>query len=518
MMSKPAGWKVDGSLVAVTVIWGATFVLVKQALADVSTLLFLALRFSIAAIALAIIFRKEFAAPNARASFLSGVLAGCFLFAGYVLQTAGLRFTSASKAGFITGLYVPLVPIIGSIVQRKLPQVSELAGIAIACVGLVLLTGQSDLFDIGRGDLLVAGCAAAFACHVLILGRFSPRCNIGVLTVAQIATGGLLGALTFWWVEPVRLAWTPGVWVALAVTSLLATALAFSIQTWAQRWSSPTRTVLIFALEPVFAWLTSYLVAGELLSRRAVVGAGLILGGILMVELKPFRARSGSLVLVSLISMALAGGLPARLDAQTFTPSNPAALAARQWREQHERSIVDQFITLLSIPDISSDRANIQRNAELIAGMLEKRGITARLVAVPDANPVVFGEIKTPGATRTIVFYAHYDGQPLNPKEWATPPFTPTLRDKPFERDGQIIALPAPGRPFDPEWRLYARGAADDKGAIMAILAAVDAIRAQGLKMKSNIKFAFEGEEEAGSPNLEKTLAANNSCLPALFG
>jgi drug/metabolite transporter (DMT)-like permease len=220
------------------------------------------------------------------------VLAGIFLFGGYVLQTAGLKFTSASKAGFITGLYVPLVPIIGGLAYQKLPQMSELIGVVIAVAGTILLTVQKDILDIGRGDLLVAGCAAAFACHIVILGRFAPKSNLGLLTVAQIATGALLGAATFWWVEPVRLAWSTNVWVALAVTSLLATALAFSIQTWAQRWSSPTRTALIFSLEPVFAWLTSYLVAGEVLSQRGMAGAALILAGILIVELKPFRAAS----------------------------------------------------------------------------------------------------------------------------------------------------------------------------------------------------------------------------------
>src|SRR6266853_5855122 len=193
------------------------------------------------------------------------------------------------------------------------------------------------------------------------------------------------------------------------------------------------------------------------------------------------------------------------LTAQT----NPAAVAAREWRKQHEHVIMDEFVALLSIPNIASDRANIQRNAETIAQMMQTRGFAAKLVSVPGANPVVFGEIKTPGATRTIVFYAHYDGQPLDPKEWATPPFTPTLRDKQIERDGQVIPLPGAGKPFDPEWRLYARGSADDKAPIVAMLAAVDAIRAAGLKTKSNIKFAFEGEEEAGSTNLDKILAAN---------
>lgn len=188
---------------------------------------------------------------------------------------------------------------------------------------------------------------------------------------------------------------------------------------------------------------------------------------------------------------------------------NPASQAARQWRQQHERAIMDEFVALLAIPNIAADRANIQRNAETIAAMMQKRGIAAKLVSVPGGNPVVFGEIKTAGATRTIVLYAHYDGQPLDPKEWATPPFTPTLRDKQIERDGQVIALPAAGKPFDPEWRMYARGSADDKAPIIAMLSAVDAIRAAGLKLKSNVKFAFEGEEEAGSVNLAKTLAAN---------
>src|SRR5712664_4194943 len=202
-------------------------------------------------------------------------------------------------------------------------------------------------------------------------------------------------------------------------------------------------------------------------------------------------------------------GLCAAFAGPATAQDNTAALAARQWRENHERAIIDEFFSLLSLPNIARDKIGIQKNADVIKGMLEKRGIPSKLVSVPDANPVVFGEIKTPGATRTIVFYAHYDGQPLDPKEWATPPFTPTLRDKQLERDGQVIPLPVAGKPFDPEWRLYARGSADDKAPIVAMLAAVDAIRAAGLKTKSNIKFAFEGEEEAGSTNLDKILGAN---------
>jgi acetylornithine deacetylase/succinyl-diaminopimelate desuccinylase-like protein len=195
------------------------------------------------------------------------------------------------------------------------------------------------------------------------------------------------------------------------------------------------------------------------------------------------------------------------------TAPNPAAIAARQYRQQHERAIVDEYFTFLSIPDIAADHANIQRNAELIAKMMEKRGVAPKLVSVPGSNPVVFGEIATPGATRTLLFYAHYDGQPLDPKEWATPPFSPVLRDKSLDKDGRVIPLPE--STFDPESRIYARAASDDKANVMTLMVALDAIRAAGLRTKSNIKFAFEGEEEASSINLEKILTANKQLFSA---
>ena len=198
-----------------------------------------------------------------------------------------------------------------------------------------------------------------------------------------------------------------------------------------------------------------------------------------------------------------------------FAQQNRSATAARAWRQNHEHAIVGEFVSLLRIPNVSRDRENIQRNADAIVGMLTQRGIAARLVSVPGSNPVVFGEIPAPGATRTIAFYAHYDGQPLDPAEWASPPFEPTLRDKPLEDGGQAIAFPSPGTPFNPEWRLYARGAGDDKAPIIALLAAVDAIRASKLAFRSNIKFVFDGEEEIGSPNLEGILAANREVFAA---
>ncbi len=191
---------------------------------------------------------------------------------------------------------------------------------------------------------------------------------------------------------------------------------------------------------------------------------------------------------------------------------NPAALAARNWREAHERAIVAELVDLLSLPNVASDAPNIRRNAAFISKILEKRGITPRLLEIPDAPPVVYGEIQTPGATRTVVFYAHYDGQPLDLKEWATPPWQPVLRDRSMEQDGKVITIPETGR-FDPEWRVYARSASDDKAPIIALATALDAIKAATIPLHSNIKFVFEGEEEAGSPHLGKILAANRDLM-----
>ncbi len=192
--------------------------------------------------------------------------------------------------------------------------------------------------------------------------------------------------------------------------------------------------------------------------------------------------------------------------------SNAAAMSARQWREAHERAIVSEFIDLLSLPNLARNAPDIRKNAAAIAAMLDRRGVKTRLLEIPGAPPAVYGEIATPGAARTIVFYAHYDGQPLDPKEWATPPWQPALRDAPLEKDGRVIPLPASGK-FDPEWRLYGRSTGDDKAPIQAMASALDALKAASIPLRSNVKFIFEGEEEAGSPHLGEIIAANKDLL-----
>src|ERR1700694_4975385 len=188
---------------------------------------------------------------------------------------------------------------------------------------------------------------------------------------------------------------------------------------------------------------------------------------------------------------------------------NPSALAARKWRQTHERSILAECVRLLSIPNIASDTQNIRRNADLILQMYRQRGVAMRLLETEGAPPVGDGESPPPGAKRTILFYAHYDGQPLDPKECKSDPFQPVLRN------GHDIPFPEPGAPVDPEWRLYARSASDDKAPILAIATALDALGDAKIPLRSNIKFVFEGEEEAGSQHLDKILAANRDLLKA---
>jgi acetylornithine deacetylase/succinyl-diaminopimelate desuccinylase-like protein len=182
----------------------------------------------------------------------------------------------------------------------------------------------------------------------------------------------------------------------------------------------------------------------------------------------------------------------------------PSVTAARAYRRANEQKIIAQFSELLSIPNVASDAANIRGNAALIVRMLGQRGVKTRLLEAAGAPPVVYGEIVTPGATRTLVFYAHYDGQPVEPEKWRSgAPFQPVLYSAALEAGGRKIT-PQPGQPLDPEWRLYARSSSDDKAPIMALAAALDALKAGGVALTSNIKVFFEGEEEAGSPHLSE--------------
>jgi drug/metabolite transporter (DMT)-like permease len=280
-------WKADLALLLNALIWGATFTTVKDALADASPVLFVAVRFSLAAAVLMLIYSRRL---NVK-TLLPGFAVGTLLFTGYAFQTVGLRYTTPSKSAFITGLTIPLVPLLSSCVYRKRPRAAELAGVLTATAGMALLTLQDIHLQVNLGDALTVCCALAFAGHIVALGYLSNWAvlqghGFESLAVWQILAAAVLGLVTFNWLDAPHWKMSNGLLIALAITGLLATALAFTVQTWAQRYTTATRTALIYSLEPVFAWSFSWMLTGELLSRRATIGAVLILAGILLVEVK----------------------------------------------------------------------------------------------------------------------------------------------------------------------------------------------------------------------------------------
>ena len=281
------------ALVANAVIWGATFVLVKGALGHISPAFFLAIRFSVATAALLVLFRKVWQVPVRWQSLAGGALTGIFLYCGFLLQTLGLRLTTPSRSAFITGLSTVLVPFLAAVVYRVRPQVSEVVGVLVATAGMGLMTLEGSSFggSMSRGDWLTFACAIAFAAHIVTLGHFSEQMSFELLSVLQVGSAALAALLSFQWVEAPQARWQPVVIWAIIITGLFATALAFTVQAWAQHYTTSTRTALIYALEPVFAWITSYCITGESLSGRAAAGAAMILSGVVLVEMKPFQTR-----------------------------------------------------------------------------------------------------------------------------------------------------------------------------------------------------------------------------------
>jgi drug/metabolite transporter (DMT)-like permease len=280
------------ALLGVTIIWGTTFVVVKSALAEVSTFVFLALRFWVAAIALILIYRGAIR----KKGIGPAVFAGSLLFTAYVFQTLGLERTTPSKSAFLTGLSIPMVPLVSSLVYKIRPRLVEVAGVLIASLGMALMTlppVSGFRLEMSRGDLLSFLCAVTFAIHIVIIGHYTKIYGFESLAAIQVATAAFLGSAFFWFAEPVRFHLTPGVAAAVLITGLLATALAFTTQAWAQQYTSSTRAALIFAVEPLAAWLTSYILAGERIANRGKVGAGMSLAGVLVVELTRGGFASG---------------------------------------------------------------------------------------------------------------------------------------------------------------------------------------------------------------------------------
>jgi len=226
--------------------------------------------------------------------------------------------------------------------------------------------------------------------------------------------------------------------------------------------------------------------------------------------------RRGRLITFFTVSVACLAFLSACRESSAPGPGKPEAPGIPVSGAAVTEPGLAELAEFMAIPNVASDTPNIRRNAERLAEMMRRRGIEVSLVEESGAPPVVYGELRTPGARRTLLVYAHYDGQPVEPERWASDPWTPTLRAGTLENAAATVPLSElPSGPEGDEWYLYGRGASDDKGTIVAFLAALDRLKAGGMPLSINVKMLFEGEEEAGSPHLEAILRANTELFRA---
>ncbi|ADG05000.1 DMT family transporter [Kyrpidia tusciae] len=279
-----ASWRADLLLLMVVAVWGSTFVVVRDAVAEMGTMGVLASRFTVAALALGVFGFKS--VRTARISEIrAGVAVGLAYFLGFALQTAGLASTTASKAGFITGLSVVGVPFIAYLVWKVKPSVDAVAGVIFATAGLAFLS-LADVRGVGIGDLLVLGCAVAFSVQYLLVSHFSVPCRIVPWTFYQLVTVALLSLMGSALSGTSPLPASTRAWSAALFLGLVATALVTVLQNIGQRYTTATRAALIFSLEPVFAAIFGHFIQGDQLTGRMAIGAALILLGMITAELQ----------------------------------------------------------------------------------------------------------------------------------------------------------------------------------------------------------------------------------------
>jgi drug/metabolite transporter (DMT)-like permease len=278
------------ALAVCTLLWGSTFVVVKNSLDHSSVFVFLAMRFTLAGICMAISRPAVFRVLQ-REEIFAGVRLGFFMFCGYAFQTAGLRYTTASNSGFITGSSVVLVPLILVLFWGKRVTLWVYFGTLAAAAGLYFLTVPlTGVAHLNHGDVLTFFAAISYAVHIILVGEYARERSAAALSVLQVLACALLAWLTAMGADAIR--WQPmwfhsttQLWIGIAVCAVFATGVAFSLQLWAQQYTSPSHAAILFTLEPVFAVITSYLVLGERLGLRSLAGAGLVLAGILAAEL-----------------------------------------------------------------------------------------------------------------------------------------------------------------------------------------------------------------------------------------
>jgi len=284
-MKIPKTAKADLALIFVTIIWGSTFAIVKKALAQVSPILFITLRLWIAT-ALTVALMPGALRNMSLETFRRGSILASLLLGGFIFQTVGLRVTTASKSAFITSLSVLLVPILGFVLFGHRPRRQTIAGVALATVGLGLLTLETLELKFGRGDTLTFLCAVVFALHILFIGRYSPISDFRQLVILQMAVSAVVGSLAMPMLETPFLVPDVPFTLYLFITGVLATAFGFYVQNRAQQFTTANRTALIFSLEPLFAALFSYLLLGQTLSPKEWFGGGLVIAGILISEIR----------------------------------------------------------------------------------------------------------------------------------------------------------------------------------------------------------------------------------------
>lgn len=274
----------DAALLAVTFIWGTTFLVVQRALGGIGPFYFVALRFLLAFIFLALFAWRQLLSLD-RQTLLHGFMVGLLLSAGYIFQTVGLKYTSAANAGFITGLSVIIVPVLGAILSRTSPGIFTWLGALSATAGLALLTLHGQI-PINPGDLWVFLCALSFAGQILMVERYTGSHNSLLFTTVQVGTVSLVAFLLAVPLETLPAAFSPAVWQAFLLTAIPATSLAYLIQNKVQQFTTAGHTAIIFTMEPVFAAMAAYFWGREILTRQQVAGCLFVLTGMLLTELK----------------------------------------------------------------------------------------------------------------------------------------------------------------------------------------------------------------------------------------
>jgi drug/metabolite transporter (DMT)-like permease len=278
------------ALVGVCAVWGVTFPMVKDAVAEIGTMTFLAYRFFAATAVVVVVFRKELATLS-RAGLRAGAGMGAWLGCGYILQTLGLERTSVSNTGFITGMFVVLTPVFGALLMGQRAGRTAWRAAGVSMLGLLLLSGVGGPHSNPLGDFLVFLTACAFSLHILVTDRAVENHSIGALLAVQLAVVALFCSVIAAGAGDLVVPKTMTVWSALAVTAFVASALGFFVQSFAQTHAPPARVALILTSEPLFAGLFAYLLKGETLTPAQLAGAALIMAAIVSVELVPYLRR-----------------------------------------------------------------------------------------------------------------------------------------------------------------------------------------------------------------------------------